>query len=292
MRAAVQTAHHFDRIVPMSSSSSSGGKTVLVLMAHPDDAEFLCGGTLCLLAERGWNVHVATATPGDCGSATEGPEEIAAIRRAEGTNAASLLGGTYHCLEARDLVVFYSEPLVRRANALYRRVRPDLVITHNPRDYMPDHEQISMVARAACFNAAVPNAPVAELPEDFRNGGRSREPDPPTAHIPHLYYADPVEGKDPLGQPVWPTLLVDVTGCMERKVELLACHVSQREWLRRQHGMDEYIESMRHWGAERGKLLGAGSAEGFRQHLGHSFPQDDLLESTLTPLAKTSARKT
>ena len=62
-------------------------------------------------------------------------------RRGEGRAAASILGGTWHCLEARDLLVFYNETMVRRANALLRRVRPHLVIAHSPQDYMPDHEQ-------------------------------------------------------------------------------------------------------------------------------------------------------
>ena len=46
-------------------------KVVLAFMAHPDDAEFLCTGTLIRLADAGWEVHIATATPGDCGTTTE-----------------------------------------------------------------------------------------------------------------------------------------------------------------------------------------------------------------------------
>src|SRR3989304_9702861 len=75
---------------------------VLALMAHPDGAEFLCGGTLALLAQQGWSIHVATATAGDCGSSTLGPDEIAAIRRQEAASAARVLGGQYHCLGGRD----------------------------------------------------------------------------------------------------------------------------------------------------------------------------------------------
>ena len=60
-------------------------KVVLGVFAHPDDAEFLCAGTLLRLArERGWQVHIATMTPGDCGSAELPPGEISRIRRAEG----------------------------------------------------------------------------------------------------------------------------------------------------------------------------------------------------------------
>ena len=88
--------------------------TVLALVAHPDDAEFLCGGTLALLAQRGWEIHVATSTPGDLGSADLAPDEIAAVRRAEGAAAAAVIKGDYHCLELRDLRVVYGEDGLRR----------------------------------------------------------------------------------------------------------------------------------------------------------------------------------
>jgi len=242
--------------------------TVLTLMAHPDDAEFLCGGTLALLADLGWEVHIASATPGDCGTVSLKPEEIAAIRREEGARAARVIGGTYHCLERRDLRVHYDDETIREATGLLRRVRPRLLITHSPADYMLDHEQISMVARAAAFNAAVPNAP---SPPGLQ----------PAEAIPHVYYADPAEGKDPFGNRVMPTVLIDVGSKMDVKLEMIACHASQREWLQKHHGMDEYVETGRRWTREQGKLARCEYAEGFRQHRGHAYPQDDLLALTL-----------
>jgi hypothetical protein len=68
---------------------------------------------------------------------------------------------------------------------------------------------------------------------------------------------------------------------METKTAMLAEHASQREWLRRQHGMDHYVKAMRDWCAERGRRAGVAFAEGFRQHLGHSYPQDNLLGQLL-----------
>jgi len=83
---------------------------VLSVLAHPDDAEFLCAGALIRLRrEHGWKVHIASMTPGDCGSADRPPDEIAAVRRAEGARAAGLIGATYHCVEERDLRIFYAE---------------------------------------------------------------------------------------------------------------------------------------------------------------------------------------
>jgi LmbE family N-acetylglucosaminyl deacetylase len=239
---------------------------VLSVLAHPDDAEILCAGTLArLAAEHGWAVHVATMTPGDCGSAELPAERIAEVRRGEGARAAALVGGSYHCLEERDLLVFYEERPLERVTRLLRQVRPRVVLTHSPADYLLDHEVTSALARAAAFAAPVPN---------FLAG---RGHPPPLDHVPHLYYCDPVEGKDALGRPVEPGLLVDVTGVMDTKVAMLSAHASQREWLRRHHGMDEYVEAMRRWAADRGRRAGVAFAEGFRQHRGHGYPQDDLL---------------
>jgi LmbE family N-acetylglucosaminyl deacetylase len=237
-------------------------------MAHPDDAEILCGGTLALLHQQGWRIHVATATPGDCGSTTLKPEEIAAIRQEEARSATAILGGEFHCLGRRDLQVRYDLDTLEAACGLLREVRPRLLITHSPTDYMLDHEQISLVTRAAAFSAPIPNAPAP-------SGSR------PLAAIPHLYYTDPIEGRDIFGGPVLPGLLIDISTTLDTKLAMLACHASQREWLRTHHGVDEYLDAARRWSQARGALAGVAYAEGFRQHRGHAYPQDDLLALTL-----------
>jgi LmbE family N-acetylglucosaminyl deacetylase len=248
-------------------------KVALSVLAHPDDAEFLCAGALVRLRrEHGWDVHIASMTPGDCGSASLPPDEIAALRRREGAAAAALLGATYHCLEERDLLIFYAERPLERVTRLLREVRPDLVLTHSPADYMLDHETTSTLARAAAFGAPAPNF--------FAGRGHA----PPLPHIPHLYYCDPIEGKDALGRDVKPGFCVDIGAAVGAKAEMLAAHASQREWLLKHHGMDEYVESMRRWAARRGAACGAAFAEGYRQHLGHSYPQDDLLGGLLGAL--------
>jgi LmbE family N-acetylglucosaminyl deacetylase len=243
---------------------------VLSVLAHPDDAEFLCAGVLIRLKqEHGYAVHIASMTPGDCGSADLPPEKIAAIRRAEGAAAASLMGATYHCVEERDLLVFYAEKPLERVVRLLRTVRPRIVLTHNPSDYHLDHEQTSTLVRAATFAAAVPNFLV------------ERDMPPPLEHIPHLYYCDPLEGKDLLGRKIDPAFRIDISKQIDLKASMLAAHASQREWLMKHHGMDHYVQSLRDWSAHRGKELGVAFAEGFSQHLGHSYPQDNLLGQLL-----------
>src|SRR5437667_8800018 len=168
-------------------------KVVLSVLAHPDDAEFVCAGTLIrLVREHGWQAHIASMTPGDCGSAELPAGEISRIRRAEGARAAALIGAAYHCLEERDLLVCYNEQALGRVTRLLREVRPRIVLTHSPADYMLDHEMTSIVTRAAAFAGPIPNS--------FRDRGH----EPPLEHIPHLYYCDPSEGKDPLGRATAP----------------------------------------------------------------------------------------
>ncbi|MEX2672601.1 MAG: PIG-L family deacetylase [Phycisphaeraceae bacterium] len=244
-------------------------KIALALMAHPDDAEILCAGTLIRLADLGWQIHIATATPGDCGTMTETPFDIASIRTKEGRAAANLINGTYHCLDERDGFVCYDKTALRKTYDLFRRVGPSLVFTHAPRDYMMDHEAVSMLARAGSFVYSAPNI--------------STHPLPPHPGVPYLYYCDPIEGVDPLGKVVEPTTYIDISDQLDRKTEMLACHVSQREWLRAHHGMDEYIAAMKRHAAHRGKQMETEAAEAFVQHRGHAYPTDDRLAMMLTP---------
>jgi LmbE family N-acetylglucosaminyl deacetylase len=208
-------------------------------------------------------------TPGDCGSAELPSDEISRIRRAEGKKAAEIIGGTYHCLEGRDLLIVYGEKTLEKVARLMRQVRPTVVFTHSPADYMLDHEMTSTITRAAAFGAPIPNFLVE------RNLG------PPLLHIPHLYYCDPVEGKDPLGRDVAPGFCIDISGVIETKEQALAAHASQRDWLMKHHGMDQYLEAMRELGKHRAKGRGVTYAEGFRQHLGHSYPQDNRIGKLL-----------
>lgn len=245
----------------------------LAILAHPDDAEFLCAGSLARLGlEHGWQIHIASMTPGDCGSMDLPPDAISRIRRGEGAQAAQIIGANYHCIEERDLLVFYHERALEKVVRLLRQVRPDVVFTHSPADYLLDHEMTSTVVRAATFGAPTPNL--------FRERGHERHLD----HVPHLYYCDPIEGKDALGRPVAPSFCVDISSVMETKTKMLAAHASQREWLLKHHGMDQYLLAMRSWGGERGRIVGVDFAEGFRQHLGHSYPQDNLVGKLLGEL--------
>jgi LmbE family N-acetylglucosaminyl deacetylase len=239
---------------------------VLALHAHPDDVEFQCAGTLALLREAGHAVTIATMTPGDCGSAELDAEAISAIRREEARAAAALIGAEYICLEFRDLAIFNDDESRRRVTELIRRVQPAIILTAPPVDYIADHEITSLLVRDACFAAPCPNYTT-----------RQWDPALPTAKIPHLYFVDPIGGADREGRTADADFQVDVSRVFQTKRKMLACHESQRNWLLRQHGIDEYLAMQEQWGARRGALLGVAQAESFRQYRGHPYPQDNLL---------------
>lgn len=242
-------------------------KRILAIHAHPDDVEILAGGTLALLARAGYHVMIATMSPGDCGTAEYDAEVISATRRQEARNSAARIGAEYYCLEFRDLAVFNDDPSRRRVTHFLRQVRPDLVLTGSPIDYMCDHEATSRLVRDACFGAPIRNyAPGAE---------------PVLEAIPHLYYMDAVSGRDPDDNSVAADFYVDVAGVFDVKRNMLAEHQSQRSWLLKHHGMDNYLIQMEFWTRLMGSRAGLEMAEGFRRYKGHAYPQNPLLEELL-----------
>jgi LmbE family N-acetylglucosaminyl deacetylase len=237
---------------------------VLALHAHPDDIETLAAGTLALLAARGHRIVIATASAGDCGSAEHTPEETARIRQREAASAAAMIGADYRCVGFGDLAVFNDDASRRRVTELVRASRAEMVITAAPADYHPDHEAISILARDACFAASAPN---------YRTG-----PSAPLPAIPHLYFTDPIGGRDREGHPVPPDFAVDISAQIETKRAMLTAHESQKSWVLKQHGIADYEGSMIAWSAKRGRDFGVAYAEGFRQYRNTPYPREPLLQ--------------
>jgi LmbE family N-acetylglucosaminyl deacetylase len=251
--------------------NDSTTRTILAVGAHPDDIEILGAGTLVLLKDKGWKIECATMTPGDCGSTTLGRDEISRIRKSEAAASAALLQANYHCLGCDDIFISYDRPTLLKAIKLVRQVKPAIVFTMSPQDYMVDHELTSRVIQTACFSAGIAN-----IPTDGTE---------PFLKIPCLYYFDPIEGKDNFGTSVRPTTIVDITSTMATKEKMFRCHASQQSWLKAHHEVDDYINSsLKELSAKRGREIGVSFAEGFRQHLGHAYPQENILKQELAGL--------
>lgn len=255
--------------------------TVLAVGAHPDDVELTCAGTLALLKRAGWTVRVATMTAGDLGSSTLSRARIAAVRKREAAAAARLIGAAYTCLGFDDLCVVYSEASKRRVSGYLRIARPDLLLLPSPVDYMADHEETPRIVREAAFASTIRNWKASF-------GGRSARP---CERLPEIYYVDPIEGVGHDGRRIRPERVVDVTEVFELRERMLACHASQREWLRKQHGEDEYLLWNRRLAAAVAKAAGRrGYAEGFRLHRGHGYPAEDVLTRVLGRKVEIPAR--
>ncbi|MFL6352956.1 MAG: PIG-L deacetylase family protein [Bryobacteraceae bacterium] len=243
---------------------------ILCVHAHPDDAEILAGGTLALLSLAGHQLNIVTMTAGDCGSDELGPEELSITRKAEASAAAALIRAEYSCAEFRDLAIFNDDASRRRVVKLLRQVRPRVVLTASPQDYLCDHETTSQLVRDACFGAALPNY--------FTETGTAALP-----QIPHLYFMDPLGMVDRAGNPVCPDFTVDVHLSFDTKKSMLAKHETQRSWLRRQHNIDDYLAQMEEWTRACGTRAGRSFGEGFRQYRAHPYPQTPLLQEALAP---------
>jgi LmbE family N-acetylglucosaminyl deacetylase len=243
---------------------------ILAIHAHPDDLEILAAGTLALLASGGHHVHMVTMTSGDCGSAQHTAGEIAAIRHAEASASAALIGARYECAGFSDLAIFNDDPSRRKVTELLRRARPNLVITASPVDYHPDHEATGALVRDACFASSAPL---------YSTGIQGAAP--ALSAIPHLYFTDSMEGIDREGRPILPDFCADVSSVLDLKRRMLGCHASQRDWLARQHGIDDYIQQMENATSSCGGPWGLAYGEGFRRYRGHPYPQSPLLETLL-----------
>jgi len=244
---------------------------VLAFGCHPDDVEFECAGTLILLKQVGYEIHIAEMAGGEMGSPVLPPQQIRERRLNECVRAAATIGAEFHYAGGYDCEVEYSAEYRRRAVRIVREVDPLIVFTNPPMDYMVDHEETSKLVRNASYVASVPN---------FDCG----YPVKPTLRIPHLYYWNASGQRDIFGRPLPINRVVDITSVIDTKIAMLECHESQREWLSYHNGWDEYVNMMIGNGLKQGELIGVKYAEGYVQHLGNNYPEDDLLGSILGDL--------
>lgn len=246
-------------------------KTAFAIAAHPDDIEFLMSGTLMLLHEVGYEIHYMNIANGSCGTTEYEVHAITRIRRGEAQAAAESIGAIFHRSLCNDLEVFYDKKLLKRLASVVRSVAPEIVLTHSPSDYMEDHVNAGRLAVTAVFARSMPNFPVHpdRLPTDQKTT---------------LYHAQPYGNRDPLRQIVEPDLFVDTTGVIDRKVEMLSHHKSQKQWLDVSQGLDSYLHTLRDLDGEVGHMSGVFQyAEGWRRHLHLGFcdKEDDPLRVAL-----------
>ncbi|GIW95684.1 MAG: hypothetical protein KatS3mg110_3725 [Pirellulaceae bacterium] len=182
---------------------------VLVLGAHPDDAEFHAGGLLLRHGSRGATIRIVSVTNGAAGHHRMHPLELAVRRRHEAQAAGRLLKADYQTWDYPDGELEPSLELRRRLIREIRHFQPDLVLTHRPYDYHPDHRAVGQAVQDACYMVTVPLV-APDSPH--------LESDPVVAFMCDLF-TRPV--------PLRPDVIRDVTAELPQIVRLLACHESQ-----------------------------------------------------------------
>lgn len=256
--------------------SSSERPRALAVVAHPDDVEFNMAGTLLLLRSAGWDIHIFQIASGNLGSTTLSPEETASLRREEAQAAAELLKATWHPPITEDLEIFYTSTQLRQVGAVIRDVRPRILLTHGPSDYMEDHMATCRLVVTAAFSRAMPNY-VTQPPRPIYDGAL------------RIYHAMPHGLCDGFGRSVTPDFYVDTGPVHDLKREALACHASQKDWLDASQGMGSYLAVLDKQAADLGQRSGRFQmAEAWQRHghLGFCNPQDDPLVATLAPLGR------
>jgi LmbE family N-acetylglucosaminyl deacetylase len=190
----------------------------MVIMAHPDDPDFSCGGTVIQMARRGIEVTYMILTNGDKGNANPDVThaQLVEMRKRE-QRAAAEVAGVQHVIfmGEEDGFLQPSRDLRRRVTREIRRVRPELIICPSPERYLvgngyinhPDHRNAGLVALEAIFPATDNMMFFPELMDEGYMPYKIRQ----------LYVTGDAN----------PTLQIDITDDVERKIETILCHKSQ-----------------------------------------------------------------
>lgn len=197
---------------------------LLVIGAHPDDCDIKAGGLAALYRQAGHEVRFVSVTNGEAGHHQLFGKQLADIRRQEAAAAGRTVGIRYEVLQHRDGQL---EPALETRLwmiRLIRDVQPDLVFTHRPNDYHPDHRYTSQLVCDAAYMVTVP-AVAPDVPALREN---------PVIG----YLSDDFTRPYPFS----PTVAVDIEPVIEQVVDMLDCHKSQfYEWLPYNHGYENEV---------------------------------------------------
>lgn len=242
-------------------------KVALSIHAHPDDAEAWNAGVLKLLKDKGYKIVIATLTSGDLGGCNLTMEETARLRIKEAKKAASVLDAEYYMLGGTDGFLFDTKELRLKTISLMRKIRAGVVFTHLSNDYHTDHRTTSNIVEAAAMVSSLDTVPVREKPLEI---------------TPLLYHTSPLTLFDPLGSQITPPhFYVNVTSAIDTKREMLGFHISQQEFMKHMHKMNDFFAYVLTGNQNYGAMVGVEYAEVYWQHLGGGFQKEPQVQNDL-----------
>ncbi len=198
----------------MNTTDTESAPRILAIGAHPDDCDLKAGGCAILWAQSGCPVQFVSTTNGEAGHQEQSGKELANRRKAEAAAAGKIAGIEYRVLDNPDGQLMPGLEQRWELLRLMREFRPDLILTHRPNDYHPDHRYTSQLVQDCSYLVGVPNI----CPETPR-----LEKAPVIA-----YFTDDFQKPLPFSADV----AVDIDSVMDTKIQMLACHASQFfEWL-------------------------------------------------------------
>lgn len=221
---------------------------ILTVVAHPDDAELLCAGTLARAKIDGAAIGICVLCNGDKGQPIKPIKNLAVVRRKEMTVATNLLGAKLFLGGFSDSTLCDDQTHRATLIEIFRQFRPTLVLAHSPEDYHSDHRAASALAENASWSCA-------------SRGYKTKSP--PVASPPALWWMDTVNMSGFL-----PEFFVDISAHAKLKQQMLACHKSQ---LARgaEGAFSPLSELMQMQYSARGMQADVSAAEAFRSH--HAF---------------------
>jgi len=192
---------------------------VLFIGAHPDDNDIRGGGTALLYTSLGHTVKFVSVTNGDAGHQSMAGATLARRRAEEARKAGEYGGFDYITLDNHDGELEPTLENRKKIIRIIREFRPDLVVTHRPNDYHPDHRYTSTLVQDAMYMVTVPNIC----------------PDSPFLdYNPVLIYLADSFTKP---QPFEASVAIAIDEVLDRKLEMMNFHVSQfYEWLPYNYG--------------------------------------------------------
>ncbi|MEX1238275.1 MAG: PIG-L family deacetylase [Cyclobacteriaceae bacterium] len=238
-------------------------KTAFAIAAHPDDIEFMMAGTLLMLKRAGYEIHYMNIGSGNCGSTIHDYDTIKEIRLREGRKAAEILGAHFYPPFRDDMEIMYDLETLKHVSAIIRDVRPDIVLTHSPSDYMEDHTNTCRLAVSATFARGMRNFTSA--------------PSRPAAEYDCVvYHALPHSLTDNLRRVITPGAFVNTTPVFETKMGALKAHQSQHHWLGVSQKLNSYLQTMEDLSLMVGDMSKKFThAEGWRRHLHYGFSESN-----------------